>query len=510
MAKTKKKAGAARKKPQPHGVDTSWMTYVNWSDDTPELLQSSTDHLWERILCGLSREAAERKFIFTEYLLHGPPEDIGIPPAVRLLRYCPYFMPRDVLVPLPGEERHLAQIRALYAKYDELCKGEFDALRAEIQAVFVDAAAQNRFPGAIGDNAAALAKWKKETDPKVKYELTWRYYQWLRPYYYIEGIDQPHKELNPIERKVTFLGRQVGYGGHPLLVQLLAKAEELLGGMNPGTREAVAASLKTPPGGFWPRTQKERTRLSNHALGRAIDIDAKTNPMVMGTEAQALDRLLEFLKVKGRFGSEFLSQDIVKASTSAQTAESMFSKMKEMSDAIQKFLSDWLDKWKKVFLEEQRANYDNILKWDHEEASGLWKKHPDLAEEHRADREKAKTELFFALHDPNLNHMTQLVIDLGGFKWGRPIKDAQVKSALDKLEKFRVNGFISLPLALIVALQRAGAELKPELESKGGFERSGLEYKGHKDAMHFEVERKGSSKGRIFEGDRQPFSKAVF
>jgi hypothetical protein len=94
----------------------------------------------------------------------------------------------------------------------------------------------------------------------------------LRPLYQqATGASNPAKWITDNIVSLTFLGRRTP--AHRDLRAPLAAAEAQL--QRRGTRPALSSFW-----GFVPRKMRTRNRLSNHALGRAVDIDPKTNPHI--------------------------------------------------------------------------------------------------------------------------------------------------------------------------------------------------------------------------------------
>jgi hypothetical protein len=152
--------------------------------------------------------------------------------------------------------------------------------------------------------------------------------------------------------------------------------------------------------------------------------------------------------------------------------------MKAISDALQKFLVDFLDRWKEAIDAKKAA--DAQLK--------TLKSH---AKSKPADIESAKKESAvwaLELNNPPLSFMGILVKALGGFETAK---------------LHRAKGLMTIPLQLFLAMKEAGVAL-------GLHERSGLEYETAKDVMHFEVLTKRSSKNkRKLEGARKAFSEGA-
>jgi len=236
-------------------------------------------------------------------------------------------------------EQKINQVLEVYAQYDEVCAKEFDSLHEGIQVALSEAAFQKVY------GEKRYRKEFKNADDRRRADLGREYYQWLRPYYYVIGLDHPPYELNKIKSGVHFLGKNVG-SAHPDLVSLLAKVEEKLSGMEPGTRALVAGAIKSA-WAFQPRPLNNLRALSNHALGQAIDVDSATNPHITDPEAPHVDKVLDYLKVPYRTGQSFL-KNVNMCMTSAGEVTLLYQRMKAISDALQKFLVEFLDRWKEA------------------------------------------------------------------------------------------------------------------------------------------------------------------
>src|SRR5437660_10561297 len=111
------------------------------------------------------------------------------------------------------------------------------------------------------------------------------YYLHLRPYYYRDGYKTPFEtifsRIVPGSRTGpgSFLGKDVDQGLHEELAPKLADVERTLNSWEPGLASRVAKEIKSILG-FQPRLIGGSSKLSNHAWGLAIDIDAYQNPQI--------------------------------------------------------------------------------------------------------------------------------------------------------------------------------------------------------------------------------------
>ena len=278
----------------------------------------------------------------------------------------------------------------LYAEYDHLCIAEF--ARLTVWSV------QEQFE-----------KWA----PKRGFREPWRYYQWFRPFYFQAGIDDPAAFLNKhlIDEADTakFLGKSIKWGIHKDFARKLAEAA---GYLDENAKQEVNDQI----GHLWcfrPTTLKANKRkperLSNHALGRAVDIDAPMNPHL---KDPAIDEVLTWLQAKGLAGPERIKDSLLDPSVAEEArVEVAAQKVAAISKSIQAFLKEWLGKW-------ERAN----------------------ARKDTADLETNK-EVY--------EQVAKLVKGLGGAK--------KARQALQ-------TGIISLPSVLFKAMNRAGIKSGIEYE----------------------------------------------
>jgi hypothetical protein len=476
----------AKKKPGPLGHKAPPApTPFDWSDATPAELQASTAALWQRILCGLRRDEAVGHILdripqlLRDVPWEDPPTGMGgrLPGVVRCLDHHAV----DEAIQRGGIDRNIHEIDDVYARYDELCRTEYDRIKPELKPVFEGMAAEYRLGG------GAVRGWFKHTSAAERNTFGWRYYQWLRPYYYVAGLDDIPAEINQVQRKVTFLGKPVEAGAHPQMVLLLADAEKVLERMGRNAVREVSSQIHSI-GGFVPRPQNDLSALSNHALGRAIDIDGEqSNSLFAGTEAEVVDELLAYLKVPGRMRQPLLD---ICAMPDVEVRR-IYERMKAMSDAVRDFLRQWLDTWE--------TDRNRVAAGEHNLRD--WQRHP----KHRpAEEEVQRTRQDVNSAGADLLAQPMLLIS----RWVAVLGNPE-HVAVRKLKTYRELGLMTLPLQLVQAVQEAGRGLAV----LGIQERSGLQYQTRKDIMHFEVLRKGGgAKGprRRLEGKPVRFSKIHF
>jgi hypothetical protein len=203
-------------------------------------------------------------------------------------------------------------------------------------------------------------------------------------------------------------------------------------------------------GAFVPRPIGNHQAISQHALGRAIDFDPESNPQLSGELAKVLDEILAFLKNPWRIRTQ-----PAKISIMPEIAiEEIYSKMKNMSEAIQAFLGTWLAKWEQ--LNDKKKLYEKII------ADLERKKKSDPIDLDRGRQEKY--ELSQELEAEEYKLVGKLV-KVAGRETARHIRD---------------KGIITLDLRLLKAMTKARIKW-------------GAEWNEQKDTMHFEISQpKGS------------------
>jgi hypothetical protein len=322
--------------------------------------------------------------------------------------------------------------------YDRLCRHEYSQVRGDLKPAFED-----------------MAK-------NFDIEPAWRYYRSLRPAYVKAGFPSPPTGINQVAANAEFLGKKVWLGAHPDLLKCLRKAEEYLEQRH--LRDQVEQSISAKHfGGFVPRLIAGTSTLSNHGLGRAIDIDAPSNPMLTGSSARAIDDLLDFLQTKGRRCHGRIRQLFRGYDSISLEAHD---RMQEISKVVVGFLNEWIPKWEKLpesirALDEETERIRAV-----EEMSRTMSVSPDEIAAQQSDRDA----LLHALEEHRraekyFSHLRNLIVAWGGIRGGIGLKQAKY---------FQRHGLITIPLEVFQALRESGAT-------------SGLEWKHSKDTMHFEV-----------------------
>lgn len=171
----------------------------------------------------------------------------------------------------------------------------------------------------------------------------WRYYQYLRSGYVAAGVDDPVKFINGMEPDIRFLKKKVYCGVHPVFAEKLRRVEARL--KREGVYEDVCRVFAGVMnfGGFVPRYISNKRDLSWHSLGIAIDIDGPANPYVIGKSARVVDDILDYMERTGqirptlRAGTRLSNED-----PRSETSMTKDDRMREISDALQRFLKQWL------------------------------------------------------------------------------------------------------------------------------------------------------------------------
>lgn len=419
------------------GVSFGWLT------------TAERDALWKQIQKGMPYDDAVRlmkfnklgsgpgvKFELTMRLLEPKPNADGAKPTLLAESLAN-----------PMEQELVEEINELYRQYDTLCLMEFWRMNDFMRDLFVKAADQAN----SGKQGAGL--------------MGWSLYKNLRPLYRKAGYDAPFDELNKIQ-PMNFLGVSIGTGVHPDLAKVLDAAAQK---MPPGFRFPPGVWI----GGFWPRAISDnKSDLSNHAVGKAIDIDDRGNPQFSVREAREIDEVLKWCKAQKDKGAWWaqgclrgpwpMSESFL-GGPSTPTREGImqaYQKIKDNSEWIQAFLSAMLPMRATL---KKNASGKGLQK-----AASDFDKKKKLGDSSSSDGDagaQAKDEL------ETSQNLEKLIDALG--RAAPPVKP----------ENAAKNGIVSLSVEVFIALWEAGA-------------RSGLEYDHKKDGMHFEVRPELDSRGK--------------
>lgn len=435
---------------------------VSYPNSYPQLLGSLgglKDELWCRIQIGTELPKLENEVIKNYLRTHTAQEILqemgfesvssnaerfgGIFWALKQLKF------REIDVrSIPTVKQLLKELHELYGLYDKLCKDEYSQIKEELTPEF-----------------KGRAK-KKGMEP-------WRYYQWLRQFYFAKGVIDPPKELNKIESEARFLGFPVTGGLLPEMKNILKDTEIKLQDMGRSVGQDLWTELrytitKKAIGGFVPRPLNDETALSPHALGEAIDIEADTNPHIKGNDAKLVDEVLTWLNVpeEWRFSKPLFQKNLLQ--TDDVMIMEIHTGMQEMSKAIQNFLYEWLERWEQA--KEAKKYYSRELK----KIEKSPRSYPVQWVDHvRQELFKAENEL-----QTNSDTYDQLAKLVKAFKGS------------NNARRYRDKGLITLTVYLCIALKTAGAQWGGEFES-------------HKDAMHFNMPPKKRQKPPCIEKLKQ-------
>lgn len=267
------------------------------------------------------------------------------------------------------------------------------------------------------------------------------YYAWLRTFYYRWGVRDPVAELNSNIVPGNFLGRT--YFAHQVLVDAMKQVESEFDVSDPDMGDF---------GTFCPRPTNDHKALSLHALGRAIDFSPETNPQLAGESARVIDEILAFLQRKGqgppwRVGSQRESI----CGMPDHTVADRYSKMKEMSGALQNFLKTTLSNWEQ--LRGKKEHYEKLV------AGLVRNKKSDPI-----DVDRGREEIYETTKD----------LDSEEYQLVAKLVAAMGPMGRENVRRIRDRGFITIDLRLFAAMNRAHFN-------------SGIEWKEQKDTMHFEI-----------------------
>lgn len=265
----------------------------------------------------------------------------------------------------------------------------------------------------------------------------WRYYRSLRGGYVRQGMTYPYLAINAVDPKMRFLGKPVWKGVHKDLGELLKKVESRL--KSKGELSQVTQDLQLKHwGGFVPRFIAGKTIISKHSIGLAIDIEYPTNPHLKGAVGKHIDAALDYMQkkgvvVKGRIRQSFQGHGNISMHD--------IDRLIEISDTIRNFLREWIPKWESMqetLCREQELSSSSRM----ENEWGAIAKELGLIEQNK---------------EP-LEIIGKLIKAWGG---------------VAKVKKVSQVGLVTLEAALFHAMKAEGVEC-------------GIEWKRHKDIMHFE------------------------
>ena len=353
-------------------------------------------------------------------------------------------------------------------------------------------------------NDEALEKWRSHFGGESNYLK-------LCPLYKAVGVLRPLKYATDNIVEITFLGHKTP--GHKDLKAKMEKAEALL-------KERCAAKGKPVPTlksvwAFTPRAMaSNKNKLSNHALGKAVDFDPDQNPMlvkdslnlaeaVSGMDLHRSNQGFDEIKAasdsfKANYNIEGLTRRInacteqlqdldkalkdldtsiallkTKAATGmdAQQLKRLTEEKKRKQDARKRAVDmlDLLNKAKDKLI--ALSEVQDSLKILEQERDGLDKEISNL--------KQAIAELPPARDAEQAERAKQLNAELTTAQQKNTAKDAEIKKAKEKVRQlsppaYAKTGFLNLDRDLVNAMIDAGIEW-------------GGNWKSNKDLMHFEV-----------------------
>jgi hypothetical protein len=256
-----------------------------------------------------------------------------------------------------------------------------------------------------------------------------RYYFKIRAAFYQAGYSDPAGQVFAHIGETTLLGKPISGGVHELFATKISGLEPLLNGWKAGLAQEVAAQINGI-GGFVPRYIAGSSKLSNHALGLAIDIDPTTNPQLRGETIKVLNKVVAKQGLNYDFGKRLVAKE--KGLSPADWAAQTYVVASQASDAVRNWLKKYLDLY-------------------HD---------PDVQA---------------MLGHPNLNAKSTKNLDAETWDNLKLLDELHRYHSAAEIRKWAEQGIQTLPFYLVVGLVKLGL-------------RWGETYETTKDAMHFEFE----------------------
>ncbi|HEY3008551.1 MAG TPA: M15 family metallopeptidase [Micromonosporaceae bacterium] len=237
----------------------------------------------------------------------------------------------------------------------------------------------------------------------------------------------------------TLLGMHIDHGAHRVVLELLKAGKEDL---TAARADATKSPIRTV-NGFQPRVVEGTDKLSNHAWGLALDVDATWNPYITDKDV---------IEVLRRHSSEHLdiAKDVIDRSVSdPDKLAKRYEKLSRLSKDIEEWLTTAVPIEHKLSDAVEKAEEDRRLAAKSHDREAIQKAEDAVSEARRklADSQDAQDVRILAR---------------------RQQRDKDV------LETWRSSGVLTLPLELIEKLRAHGF-------GWGG------EYENKKDFMHFEL-----------------------
>jgi hypothetical protein len=335
----------------------------------------------------------------------------------------------------------LDAITALFEDYETLARCEHDKLQPGVQRELQIWSEKEGL--AAGFRARPPAN--RKNDPDEANANGAAYYAHLRRYYWFRL--GPHgRRKNAVDwiealNKIDFSPRKLfgsvklTGGLHPEFITIIDNANKIGKSLrDSGFSDEVQSMLEGLPARmhfFTPRPLNNGNNLSAHALGKAVDVNPVSNPHLVGLEARAIDKFLDLMSsVNAR-----IRKGLPGASTSGTPIQLAISglQIRYAMESISEEVQDFVDE-----------NISEIVSSSHSSPRDLLRREAALSNGSPAERKKL------------------------AIAW---LRLAFTDRELDRIRK---SGLIDLPYLFVMIMKMAGAT-------------SGLEYRGAKDSMHFEV-----------------------
>jgi hypothetical protein len=287
------------------------------------------------------------------------------------------------------------------------------------------------------------------------------YFLNMRSRYHLAGFDDPERTIFSQIGKARVLNHDVIGGLHMKFAEKLNQLGGILDGWAMGLAAKIDAELGDI-GGFVPRFIAGSQTLSNHALGLAIDVDYVTNPHIKHPEvikalnAVITDTSFDFGKaalggddLRGVSRLDQIAQIHHRSRAASREVQVWLGKHLPRYQTLKQALADAKQRQKKQLDLERKLMRDRSGKMNVEGATSTaeaWESERAVLAEINADADLLRLQLLEKHH---------------------PISE---------IEKWKDIGIQTLSLEFAAAVGTIAGV------------RWGEEYRGHKDAMHFELE----------------------
>jgi hypothetical protein len=369
--------------------------------------------------------------------------------------------PESVSYPKHGSGDQMIDLMREMLRDKEALRGLYSAIEPQVQAYLKDV--RNEFDG-LKNGWTSFGKDKEEA---------FNNYLMMRPLYYRWGLEKPADIVFQRIVSANLLGRPIIGGVHQQFAGRLSNLEQTLESFSPGLSARMAQEMASPEGprgevaGFVPVYEDEATgkfvprfvegsgKLSNHAFGLAIDIDATWNPHIKHRDTiEVLNWVVRDVKVGDRplnYGELFVEH--VKRAQNLPPEKridlllEIHERARQGSERVKGWLEMNLPDYDATGMEEAKKELSKAKAGSKEQAAA------------KAKLEAAKTKIASARDD--LWRLEILIASLG---------DSHRKV----VEEWSKHGIQTIPAFLAAALAKIGF-------------RWGQDYRRSKDAMHFEL-----------------------